>query len=370
MRIKLVYFLCYQVAFLFWCFQLHSHFFEFTLADQSSLTITAMLPIFLIRFKRIITVRFVWVLSLILPLCLLPAIRITLPFFSDVWILLYIFLVFTGVSILISKFQPWILLGFLSNLIVWILPFSFHPNQVRYYDFLSKTISTRNGEVDIVNWKNDQWYYYNNSLVISTVDGHIHSETMAHVSLPFYHHPRVLLIGDDFSLTRRQIEKYSCVLTHIPFDGEVYQQMKPLASGASAMNENIFIFLRDNSQLFDVILIDLPDPEHIVFKPFYQSYFYTLCLRSLKSDGMIVTNAGGYYTSEKYYENIEQIFQRLSLETVTLQGLIPTLGHRAWIMASAREIDLQQLSFDVPTDWFDEDAVQLLLSKGKEFYPF
>ena len=368
MRNKLFIFLLYQLAFLLWCFKLHGHFFEFTLADQAGLTIAAVMPLVILRFNFHKELKHLWAVNLILPLGLYPLISFNLPFFSDVWVLLYIVLFASGCVILLSGSSTRIWLGLFATTTVWLLPFPFQENQLKYYDFLDETISTRFGETDIVGWKKDRWIYYNSSLVSSTADGHMYSETLVHTSIPHFKSPKVLLIGDDFGITRKEINKYNCDLTHIPYDKEILRKMNPTDEPIIATD--IMTYLSAGAALYDVIIIDLPDPEHLPFRHFYQEDFYRKCMDNLTSEGILMTNAGGYYTKEKYYQKIDAALNGLHMNTQVLQTLIPTLGHRVWVMARSEELNLNELSIEVPTIWLDKNAMQLLMSKGKESYPF
>jgi len=368
MKNKLLFFLIYQSIFLAWCFKLHRHFFEFTQADKVGLMITSLMPLILFRFNLKQGARLLWIISVLLPISILPLIKYSLHFFSEAWIFLYLFLFSGGCTLLISSQRATFFLGLISVSMVWFLPYSFQKNQTKYYDSLSKTISTRYGEVDIVDWKGDQWIYYNNSLIFSTVDGHMHTETLVHTSVPLIENPSVLLVGDDFGLTKKEVNKYSCNLTHVPYDVEMLKATGEFND--QVIHSEIIHYLESANLFFDVIIVDLPDPEHLAFRFFYQEFFYQKCIERLTQNGILITNAGGYYTDEKYYQVIASILQSKNLKTELLQALIPTLGHRVWIIASSKRINLEALPFNVATTWINPHAIQLMLAKGKETYPF
>ena len=369
MKIRLISFLIYQFIFLLWSSKIHDHFFEFKLMDQASLTVAAFIPLILLKVKPNIKIRFLWIVYVLFPPSLLLLVHLTIQFFSDSWILLHVFIISTGISILLSKNERPIFLGVASLTFVWFLPFSFHPNQLKYYDLLNATIPTRNGETDVVIWKNDQWIYYNNSLLISTIDGHIHSETLVHTSIPLFNKPKVLLIGDEYGFTRKEITKYNCSINHLPYDYELLSKSEIAIMDTTVINDDIFHYLKETSEHFNVIIIDLPDPEHLQFRHFYEDYFYQICFNKLAKNGILITNAGGYYTNEKFYKKIEGILNKQVLHVKILQAFIPTLGHRVWILAG-NNIHLNQLEINVPTKWINLEAIQLMLSGGKKSYPF
>ncbi len=369
-RNKLIAFFAFQVAFLLWCFKIHSHFFEFTPADQAGLAIAAVVPLLLVQIRLELKTQWPWLPLIVLPLAIQPFVQWTLEFFSDAWIILYIALVLSGILLILMQMRTLALLGVVAPALVWLLPYHFEPNQVRYYDRLAQTIQTRAGEVDIVTWKEDQWIYYNNALVLSTVDGHMHSETLAHTTLPFFKHPRVLLIGDDFGFTQKEVAKYPSDTYHLPLDVELSATKNRKPKEVTLIGTDIMEYLTSDSSSFDVIIVDLPDPGLLPTQHFYQSSFYTLCIKKLQENGLFITNAGSYYTPEKHYRSIASILETEGMQSQILQALIPTLGHRAWVLAGRELPDLKSLQVDVPTMWFNQDAIALLQAKGKESYPF
>ena len=306
-----------------------------------------------------------WIFPVATPLLLFPIVDFTIAYFSDIWILLYLLLLTNGSIVLLGQSEKKKIISIAISMAVWFIPFQFEANQKKYYDQLTKTIQTRNREVDVVTWKDEQWYYYNNTLVLSTVDGHIHSEALVHTTIPSFDNPKVLLIGDDFGFTRQEIHKYQVNLTHVPFDYELAENFG--SEETVAINESIISFLQSSPNRFDLIIVDLPDPEHLIFKYYYEEHFYEACVKSLTEHGALITNAGSYYIESNPYQSVASILNSKKLETTILQSTVPTLGHRVWVLGAKAPFIFKQPPLAVKTSWYNQEALELMKSSGKKY---
>lgn len=374
MRIRLIVFLAYQGLFLAWCFKIHRHFFEFTLPDQIGLLIIAAVPLVLSRIRRFPEFRFAWVLLLTLPLLLFPAVNASIQFLDDAWLPIYLALFLTGFSLLLIGNNRLNFIAIVPILLIWFIPFPFEVNQKLYYDKLSTTFHSRKGELDIVKWKEDEWIYYNKSLIISTADGHIHSETMVHTLMPLFAKPNVLLLGSDHGFLQRELDKYLLEYDHVPYDYQFYHELQNRHETnnntlSRSLDLSIPHFLEDNSGSYDLIIIDLPDPENIEYAQFYSDSFFSLCINNLSPQGMLITNAGNVFLSNNLNNVVLGQIESLGLIPLELQAQVPTLGQRSWIIGSRQPVDLKSLRMTVDTRWIDQEAIDMMLSKGKPSYP-
>ena len=255
---RVVVFLIYQLGLLAWCFRLYGHFFHLEPSDRVGLGILALLPLLLFLFKRTLDWRFTWTLSALFPYFLYPVISLSMMHFTESWLLIYVFLLLSGTFLLTAKTRL-ATVSLIASTGVWLVPFDFPANQSRYYDHLNETIQTRLGEADIVSWKGDQWYYYNNALVSSTSDGHIHSEVLAHATIPHFDNPNVLLIGDDIGFTRREVVKYGCQVRHLPYDFSLAIKLNPEYhwEHSNLIKHGITESLMSSTNTYDLIIIDL-----------------------------------------------------------------------------------------------------------------
>lgn len=358
-RRRIMVYLAYQAILLIWCFKIHHYCFEFTIPDGIGLAITSLFPLVLIPLSASYRVKYVWTVLFILPFIVFPLINHLRSYYSETWILLHIFLLTAGVILLISNHRL-LFSSLAGGLGVWLMPYGFLEYQHLYYDKLESSLQTRMGRIDKVVWKGDQWIYHNGNLVLSTADGHMYAETMVHPLMPFYKEAEVLLIGGDHGFTLKELDKYSCKTTHVPYDHEWHP------SGF----ESLSIFLTSNNHQYDIIIIDLPDPEQPFFQEYYTSGFYQVMFRMLKKEGSMITNAGSLHSGRKTNETIRNRLKHHNWHLTELQAQIPTLGHRSWIIASKKMIEWEEYKLKATTKWLNEEAMEMMLAKGKEDYPF
>ena len=127
---------------------------------------------------------------------------------------------------------------------------------------------------------------------------------------------------------------------------------------------------------YDVIIIDLPDPRSIELGRLYSHEFYKVCYRHLRPGGVIVTQAGSPYFATQAFICIMETMKSAGFETVPMHNQVITLGEWGWSLgvkkASKSNVkkQLQNLEFDVPTRWINREAMTLITSFGKDFYPW
>jgi len=332
--------------------------YEFTLPDKVGLVIAGLIPLVLYKLEWPKWVNWLAPFLIIAPIIIFPAVNYLRLNFSSMWLLIYGSLALTGCLALIESRIKYF--SILSLIVIWFLPFNFFENQKLYYDRLVSSYITRQGIVDIVSWRGDKWVYYNESLLISTADGHILSEVLAHTTLPNYQNPDVLLLGGDHGFTAKEIEKHEVNITHIPFDNEFAKMDTP----------SIHTFLKENKKQYNAIIIDLPDPDNVSIAQFYSREFYKTIKEILKENGLMITNAGSSHSYEKVNLKIKNEIKGTGLEIQEFETHIPTLGQRSWIIGGYKIPDFNKIEISVSTKWINKEAISMMLSKGEPEYPF
>ncbi|MEM9339813.1 MAG: hypothetical protein AAGA66_13840 [Bacteroidota bacterium] len=364
MKSRWVFFVCYQSLFLAWCFHIHSYCFEFTLADQIGLVIVGFIPVLIFYWlKKRIPIYLGVAILLGIPVLIFPLVDLLREFYASSWVVLYLALLVTGVAGWVATPLKWTTI--LLPLLVWYLPYPMLKNQHRYYDKLTHTIETRKGEVDVVKWKSDRWIYYNELLLISTIDGHMHTETLIHTVLPHFDQPNVLLIGGDHGYTAKELNKYLDAYDHLPYDFEFAR----LQHEYDLIDQSISSFLSENQKMYDVIVVDLPDPDRLPYRMYYQTAFYQLLFHSLSPEGAIITNGASSLSSTSVSDSIRSNLKKAASYLTELQAHVPTMGERTWFIASQTALDLQDSEPSAPTRWINREAISMMLATRKKLRP-
>jgi len=114
-------------------------------------------------------------------------------------------------------------------------------------------------------------------------------------------------------------------------------------------NMDAFTFLEDTDQWFDVIIVDLPDPNNESLNKLYTKEFYSLVRNHLKPGGAAMIQATSPVFAREVYWTISETVASTGLYVKNLHVDVPSFGNWGFVMASREEINLEDLEIDVET---------------------
>lgn len=101
----------------------------------------------------------------------------------------------------------------------------------------------------------------------------------------------------------------------------------------SVINADAFVHLQKTSELYNVIIIDLPDPWNLSIGKLYTKEFYSLVKRHLSQNGIIITQASSPYYARQAYWSIYHTLGSIFPHTQAINTNVPSFGHWWMIMA-------------------------------------
>jgi len=387
----------YLILILIYCALLYAqfhniyyHYFEFTNADKVSLGISLVIP-FIISYRFIKTVhtnlKFIGSgLLIVIPLIIQPLVVNLLGWSDYTWIVMHVLIAVGGSMAAVIQTPQWMLLPMLSMVMAWVLPFNHEKSQIKYFDKVVAGIETRKGSGQIVQWKGDYWLHYNGELQFSTIDGHVLSEAfiqpVAHLNDQVIRD--VLIIGGDNGLLADELSKFTSIskIVILPYDKDYYdfvaEYYDVLQIGRNdkvkIVNKSPQHFLADKTSYFDLIIIDLTEPQKIEFQQYYSEAFYRLCFDKLKTNGSLVTKTVNSYPRFRRINEIQQHIQTAGFNQLAYHAQIPSLGQYSWVIGSKKYSSTEMMSSlrvvkpKVSTIWWDPEAMKMMLSFGKTSY--
>ncbi len=368
-----------------WFFQVYGIYFESTLSDHISLFVALLIGCFLgIRLQKRLpqngSITYSIVAALIV-IGLQPFIYYLLGATSFLWAMVHVLLSLCGLCILLLRNTSWKALPLASGIIVWFVPYPIKASQKEYYDRVVAETNTPKGFAQIVEWKDDQWIYYNHALLYSTIDQHMHAEAMVHPVMNLHSPKRILVIGGEEPGVLKELNKYPQAMRVevIPYDLNLFHFLQKDRQGLSASvvllaPQHILSFVQSTSNSYDLILIDLPIGQSLEFEPFATYGFLENCARLLTPNGYLVTKSYNPYLSLHQFRAHDRHFDSLGMTHLPYHTQLPTMGQSSWVMAtksqSKKEVvsQLRQLQNPVNTKWFNQEAMHLMLSFGKMNY--
>jgi spermidine synthase len=101
-------------------------------------------------------------------------------------------------------------------------------------------------------------------------------------------------------------------------------------------------FARTTPGAFDVILVDLPDPNSIELAKLYSREFYRDLGRLLSKDGVMAVQATSPYHARETFWCVDRTLKSSGFSTVPYHENVPSFGSWGWILAGHRPPDLSR----------------------------
>jgi len=306
-------------------------------------------------------------------------------------------------------------------------------NQAMYLDPIALNVTTPYQNIVITNRQNpsDVRLYINGNTQFSSTDEFRYHESMALPALTMMPHKRVLILGGGDGLLLREVEKYKDVqsitlvdldpemirlastyplltqLNHNSFkDARVFattsgvqkqEQTTPVYANTgermrhkngtySDVTQQIatvhvytvdaFKFVHARPGLYDVVFIDLPDPNSVELAKLYSQQFYAMVRGVMTPDGVLVVQSGSPFHAREAFVCVGKTIATAGFTTLQYHVDIESFGDWGFTMAFPnRNINPMALvshrlaglrTWPVPTQYLvDGNSFMAQLSFGK-----
>lgn len=132
-------------------------------------------------------------------------------------------------------------------------------------------------------------------------------------------------------------------------------------------------FVSVSHELFDVVIIDLPDPSSIELAKLYSQEFYQKVKQAMSTDGMLVVQATSPYHSRETFLCIMRTIAAAGFGTTPYHANIPSFGDWGWALGSPslkpevlRERAISLEDYGVPTEELTPESMRAALTFGKK----
>ncbi|MBM7676893.1 polyamine aminopropyltransferase [Gracilibacillus alcaliphilus] len=242
-----------------------------------------------------------------------------------------------------------------------------HSEESQY----QKIIVTRQNE--------DVRLYLDGGLQFSSIDEHRYHEVLIHPAMGIATNPRnVLVLGGGDGLAVRELLKYDQVeqITLVDLDPAVVElanqnpYLLELNKGSlqdervQIVHQDAFQYLEDGADWFDVIIIDLPDPNNESLNKLYTKEFYSLVRNHLNPGGAVSIQATSPLFARQAYWTISHTVASTGMKVENLHVDIPSFGNWGFILASREEINLPAI--EVETEYLTAGVLESLTQFGKD----
>jgi spermidine synthase len=311
---------------------------------------------------------------------------------------------FTVACILFIKFYPFLnrhkllIAGIIITpviivfLFVMAKPIILYGEQHKYADKIIYQEQSPYQRIVITEWKDHYWLYLNGNEQFSSYDEERYHEPLVHPAMKLAaRQNQILVLGGGDGLAVREILKYQNVkkITLVDIDpaitqlGQSYPIFVRLNNGAlndprvNIINKDAYAFLIEDNNLYDIIIIDLPDPKTVELARLYSKQFYLNVARHLSKGGTVVTQAGSPFFARDAFLSILKTMRAGGLPAIAYHNHIPTLGEWGWVLGinlPTIETDtikekVGQLRFsDIDSRFLNNEAMLSMLNFGKGIF--
>lgn len=258
---------------------------------------------------------------------------------------------------IVKKRWPMIFVAFFTGLFLFITGWYAEPvirygEQAKYKDKVIFSKQTAFQKIVITRWKNFYWLYINGQEQFSTFDEEKYHEPLVHPAMNLAVNVKnVLILGGGDGLALREVLKYPNVksvklvdldpeMTKLAANHPVLSSINQNAmsdSKVEIINKDAAKFFETDALLYDVIIIDLPDPDSIDLMHVYSERFYNMVRTHLARGGLFVTQATSPYFSKDAFLCILKTIQQAGFSTVPYHNQIPTMGEWGWIIGAKKK---------------------------------
>ncbi len=261
-----------------------------------------------------------------------------------------------------------------------------------YQDNIIYAETTPYQRIVLTRWRDDVRLYLNGHLQFCSIDEARYHECLVIPALEASPKPEnVLILGGGDGMAAREVLKYTDVKSIVLVDidpaitelSQTRPELTALNKGAldsdrvMIVNQDAMKYLEESERFFDVILIDLPDPNTDTLAKLYSTAFYTLCARRLSVNGVMTTQATSpFYAPDAFWCIVRTISasgridgESSGLIPVPYHVNVPSFGEWGFVMASRREIDVSKLKPSVPARYLNPAVMSALFEFGEDMKP-
>lgn len=215
----------------------------------------------------------------------------------------------------------------------------------------------------------DTRLFLNGDLQFSSIDEYRYHEALVHPAMAGSR-SSVLILGGGDGLALREVLRYPDVrqATLVELDPEMIRlartdaRLRTLNRGSmtdprgNIIAADAFNWLRDHGNRYDVIIVDMPDPDESATAKLYSAEFYSLVRAHLADDGRVVVQSGSPYFAPKSFWCIASTLTTAGFAITPYHVDVPSFGDWGFHLA-ARTAPSLRLEPSAPLRFLTDDEL-------------
>jgi len=249
-----------------------------------------------------------------------------------------------------------------------------------YHDRIVLAATSPYQRIVVTNGRTGHKLFLNGNLQFAERDEYRYHEALVHPAMAAFGAPRkVAVLGGGDGMAVREILKYPSVesVTLVELDPNMTglfakdPAMARLNAGALSspklhiINTDAFQWLQGDGQevpeMFDVIIVDFPDPTNFSIGKLYTNSFYSLLAQRLSAGGYAVIQTTSPLVARQSFWTVATTIESVGLHATPYHANVPSFGewgyiiasHRPWHMPAVLPVGLRFLGLDTLPLLFD-----------------
>lgn len=238
-----------------------------------------------------------------------------------------------------------------------------------YRDDIIYSEQTVYQKIVVTKHKDDLRLYLDGNIQFSSMDEYRYHELLVHVPFAYAkNHERVLILGGGDGLAAREILKYDDVkeIILVDLDPDMVELCKTdsqirqlnqdslLDKRITIIHEDAYLYVSENEQPFDVVIIDLPDPNNESLNKLYTNVFYNYVRANLKQEGVMVCQSTSPYYAKNSFWCIHKTIATQFDTVIPYHVEVPAFGDWGFNMAFKGK-EPKRMPLSVVTSYLTED---------------
>ena len=273
-----------------------------------------------------------------------------------------------------------ITVGLIGGLVI-SNPVSGYLEQRIYADQIIFSKTSKYQQVVLTRWKDDIRLFINGRLQFSAMDEYRYHEALVHPAASLLpSRSQVLVLGGGDGLAARELLKYDDVdqitvvdidpmITDLAREDRMLRQLNRDAfhnPKVSVVNQDAQKFLQATGQGYNLIVIDLPDPDDEGLVSLYSREFYRLVKRHLARDGLAVTQSSSSFFARKAFWCIHQTIEAAGLNAIPYHVYVPSFGEWGFNLFGEWRANPERIKITVPTRLLSNASMAPLFTFDKD----
>ncbi|WP_246941192.1 polyamine aminopropyltransferase [Bacillus pinisoli] len=258
---------------------------------------------------------------------------------------------------------------------------AFSFEQKMYRDPIVYAEETDYQRIILTKEQGDLRLFLNGQLQFSSSDEYRYHEMLVHPAmLSASSHQNILILGGGDGLALRELQKYDSTksITLVDLDPAIVVLAKEHPDIVSlnrdafqhhnvkVIHQDAFEFMENTNEFYDVIIVDLPDPNNESLNKLYTIEFYSLLRNHLNPGGAMMIQATSPVFATEVYWTVDHTVKATGLHTENFHLDIPSFGNWGFILAKREPIIMENAKIVVETKFLTEEMMLAATHFGKD----